>query len=174
MTLVVKQPGVSRIVSEDLGIRPNGIGGPLAKTGAYATGQPSSNGHDGALFTPRRRYPVEALFEHRVTGQRTPRGFDEQLSYPTRTLTADMTTPHGGPRRMLAGCQPRGAEQRSFIRKARHVTQLSRQGPGDHLPNTRDAPIHRFDRCLRLRLRTEQAAYLDELTRGKAPLLGQQ
>jgi hypothetical protein len=25
-----------------------------------------------------------------------------------------------------------------------------------------------------LRLRTEQAAYLDELTRGKAPLLGQQ
>jgi len=75
---------------------------------------------------------------------------------------------------MLAGCQPCVAKQRSFIGKARHVTQLGRQGPGDHLTNTRDAPIHLFDRCLRLRLRTEQAAYLDELTRGKAPLLGQQ
>jgi hypothetical protein len=114
MSLVVKQPGVSRIVGEDLGIRPNGIGGPLAKTGPYPTGQPSSNGHNGALFTPRSRYPVETLFEHRITGKRTPRGFDEQLSYPTRTLTADMTTPHGGPRRMLAGCQPCVAEQQQF------------------------------------------------------------
>lgn len=174
MTLVVKQPGVSRIVGEDLGIRPNGIGAPLAKTGAYPTDQPSSNGHDGALFTPRSRYPVEALLQHRVTGKRAPSGFDEQLSYPTRTLTADRTTPHGGSRRMLAGCQPRVAEQRSFIGKARHVTQLGRQGPGDHRTNTRDAPIHLFERRLRLRLLTEQAAHLDELARGKAPLLGQQ
>jgi len=73
MPLVVKQPGVSRIVSEDLGIRPNGIGGPPAKTGPYPTGQPSSNGHNGALFTPRNRYPVETLFEHRIRGASTKR-----------------------------------------------------------------------------------------------------
>ena len=157
-----------------LGICPHGIRGPLAKTGTNPTGKPSSNRHNGALLAPGRRDPVEHLFEHPVTRQRAPGGFDEHVADTTGALAAHMAAPHRGPRRIRAGCQPRRAEQRPLIGKAGPVAQLGRSGPGDHLANARDAPIHFFDCLLRLGLVTQQAAHLDELARGKAPLLGQQ
>src|SRR4029453_4831075 len=40
-----------------LGIRPHGIRGPLAKTGANPPGKPSSNRYNGALLAPGRRDP---------------------------------------------------------------------------------------------------------------------
>lgn len=157
-----------------LGIGSYGIRGPLTKTGAHPTGQPSSNRHNGALLAPGRRDPIENLFEHSVARQRAPGGFDEQMADTTGALAANMAASHRGPRRILAGRQPRIAEQPPFISKAGHVAQLGRSGPCDHLANTRDTPIHLFDLLLGFGLVTQQAAHLDELARGKAPLFGQQ
>ena len=157
-----------------LGIRPHSIRGPLAKTGAHPTGKPSSNRHNGALLAPGRRDPVEHLFEHPVTRQRAPGGFDEPGTDTTGALAAHMAAPHRGPRRILARCQPRIAAQRPLIGKACQVAQFGRSSPGDHLANARDTPIHFVDFLRRLGLVTQQAAHLDELARGKAPLLGQQ
>src|SRR4029450_10557724 len=104
-----------------LGLRPHSIRGPLAKTGANPTGKPSSNRHHGALLAPGRRAPVEHLFEHPVTRPRAPGGFDEHVPATTGALAANMAAPHRGPRRILARCQPRIAEQRPLIGKAWHV-----------------------------------------------------
>src|SRR5712691_4005297 len=79
-----------------LGIRPHGIRRSLAKTGTNPAGEPSRDSHNGTLLAPGRRDPVENLFEHRVTGQRAPGGFDEQVADTTGALAADMAAPHGG------------------------------------------------------------------------------
>ena len=89
-----------------LRIRPHSIRGPLTKTGANPPGQTSSNRDNGALLAPGRRYPVEYLFEHRVTGHRAPGDFHEQVTDTTGALAANMAAPHGGPRRILAGVSP--------------------------------------------------------------------
>src|SRR5262245_52134069 len=109
-----------------LGIGPHGIGGPLAKTGANPTGQPSRHCYNGALLAPGHRDPVQNFLEHLVTGQRTPGGFDEPVTHATGALAAAMATPHRRSRRRLAGGQPRVAEQRPLIGKAGHIAQLSR------------------------------------------------
>jgi hypothetical protein len=155
-------------------IRPHGIRGPLTKTGANPPGQTSSNRANGALLAPGRRDPVEDLLEHRVTGQRAPGDFDEHVTDTTGALAAKRAAPHGGPRRLLAGRQPRVAEQRPLIGKACHVAQCGREGPCGDLANPRDTPLPLFDLRLRLGLFSEQAAHLDELACGKAPLLSQQ
>jgi len=114
--LPVRQPRVTPVSQRlcvvpvgcwGLRIRPHSIRGPLTKTGANPPGQMSSNRHNGALLAPGRRYPVESLFEHRVTGHRAPGDFDEQVTDTTGALAAKRTAPHGGPRRIRAGRQPR-------------------------------------------------------------------
>src|SRR5713101_9117733 len=114
------------VVGWCLRIRPHSIRGPLTKTGANPPGQTSSNRDNGALLAPGRRYPVEYLLEHRVTGQRAPGDFDEQVTDTAGALAANMAAPHGGPRRILARRQPRVAEQRPLIGKACHVAQFGR------------------------------------------------
>src|SRR6266849_9315137 len=157
--LASKRQYVMPVVYVGLGICPHGIRGPLAKTGTNPTGETSSDRHNGALLAPSRGDPVENLFKHLVTGQRAPSGFDEQVPDTAGALPANMATPHRGSRRILAGRQPRVAEQRPLIGKAGHVAQLSRQGPGDHRADARDAPIHFFEFRLRGGLFLQQAAY---------------
>src|SRR5712691_7289635 len=151
------------VVGWCLGIGPHGIRGPLAKTGAYPTSQTPSNCHNSALLAPGRRDPVENFLEHRVTGQSAPGSFDEQVTHATGALTASMATSHRGARRILAGRQPRITAQRPLIGKAGHITQLSRQGPGDHRADARDAPRHFFEFRLRGGLFLQQAAYLERI-----------
>src|SRR6266851_5829537 len=161
--LASKRQYVMPVVYVGLGICPHGIRGPLAKTGTNPTGETSSDRHNGALLAPSRCDPVENLFKHLVTGQRAPSGFDEQVPDTAGALPANMATPHRGSRRILAGRQPRVAEQRPLIGKAGHVAQFGREGPCDHLTDARDAPIDLFDLLLGFGLVTEQAAHLDEL-----------
>src|SRR6516162_11457978 len=172
--LASRRPHLVPMVYVGLGICPHGIRGPLAKTGTHPSGQPSSNRHDGALLTPGRRDPVKHFLEHLVTGQSAPGGFDEHVTHATGALAADRATPYRRSRRVLAGGQPRVAEQRPLMSTAGPIAQLSRQGPGDHRADARDAPINLFEFRLCDGLCTQQAAYLDELARGKTPRLGQQ
>ena len=169
-----KRQLVLPVMDVGLGICPHGIRGPLAKTGTHPTGEPASNRHDGALLTPGRRYPVKNFLEHLVTGKSAPGGFDEQVTHATGALATAMATPHSRPRRILARGQPRVAEERPLIGQAGHIAALSRQGPGDHRADARDAPIHVCEFRLRGGWCPQQAAYLDELARAKPPLLGQQ
>ena len=102
-----------------------------------------------ARFLPRvAAYPVESLFEHRVTRHRAPSDFDEHVTDSTGALAANKAASHGGPRRIRAGRQPRVAEQRPLIGKAGHVAQFGREGPCGDLADARDAPIHLFDLLL--------------------------
>src|SRR4029450_4070906 len=86
MTPASQGQGVLPVVCWCLGICPHGIRGPLAKTGANPTGQPSRNRHNGALLAPGSRYPVEHFLEHLVTGKRAPGGFDEQVTHAPLSL----------------------------------------------------------------------------------------
>ena len=94
MPLVSKRLHVVRVVYVGLRIGPHGICGALAKTGAHPTGETSSDRHNGTLLASSRGDPVENLFEHRVTRQRAPGGFDEQVTDPAGALAANMTTSH--------------------------------------------------------------------------------
>jgi hypothetical protein len=156
-----------------LGLCPHGLRGPLAQTGAHPTGQPSRHRHHGALLAPGRRYPVDNFLEHLVTGKRAPGGCKAQGTHAPCALAAHRATPHRRSRRIRAGREPRGAAQRPRIGQACHSAQRSRQGPGDHRADARDAPRHCFACRWRGGLCTPQAASLDELARRKTPLLGQ-
>src|SRR6516165_994949 len=96
--LASKRPHIVRLVYLDLSIGPHGICRPLAKTGAYPTGETSSDRHNGTLLASSRGDPVENLFEHRVTRHRAPGSFDEQVTDPAGALSANMATSHRGPR----------------------------------------------------------------------------
>jgi hypothetical protein len=96
--LASKRPHVVLLVYLVLCIGSHGICGPLAKTRAYPTGETSSDRHNGALLAPSRGDPVENLFEYRVTRQRAPGSFDEQVTDPAGALAANMATSHRGPR----------------------------------------------------------------------------
>src|SRR5262245_66194903 len=86
VTPASQRQGLLPVVCWCLGICPHGIRGPVAKTGANPTGQPSRNRHNGALLAPGSRYPVENFLEHLVPGKRAPGGFDEQVTHAPGAL----------------------------------------------------------------------------------------
>lgn len=152
----------------------HGIQRPMTKTGAYPPNQPARNRHNGALLPPSRRNPVAYLLEGWITGQRPPRRFNQHMAQATRALTADMAPPNRCSRGVLTRCQAARAAQGSLIGKASHVAQFGGSGPCHHLADAWGAPIDFFEPLLGVGLRTQQTAQLEELARGKAPLIGQQ
>jgi hypothetical protein len=174
VTPVAKRRGVGPGGGGGLRLRPHRRRGPLTKPGAQPPGQTSSTRDNGALLAPGRRSPVASLLAHRVTGPRAPGEVDEPVTDTPGALTAQRTAPHGGPRRIRAGRQPRGAAQRPLVGNACQVAQVGRPGPGGALAKTRDAPIPWCDLLLRVGLVLEQAAPLEELACGNAPRLSPQ
>ena len=172
--LAAKRPYVMPVVYMGLGRWPHGIRGPLATTGTPPTGEPSSDRHHGVLRAPRRGAPVDHLLKHLGTGQRAPGGFDAHRPDTAGAVPAHRATPPSGARRIRAGRQPRVAAQRPLMGQAGQVAPCGREGPCDHRTEARDAPRDLCGLLLRCGLVTPQAAQVEELARGKAPLFGSQ
>src|SRR6516164_606429 len=159
---------------EGLTHRAHGIGGPVPKTGPYPSNQAARNRHNGALLASGRCDAVEHRLEDRVTGQCPPSRFDQHMAQATDALAAHVAPPNRCPRGVLTGCQASVAKQGPLIGTARHITQFGREGPCDDLADAWDTPIDGFERRLGFGLLPQQAAYLEQLARGKAPLVGQE